>query len=60
MNYYPINREIASCHILPILPAHELVTAYKQGQLKGRLKEVAANLNEESNPVLMFYKYKQK
>lgn len=56
MNYYPINSEIASCHILP---ADELVATYKRGQLKGQLKEIAAGLDEESNPVLMFYKHKK-
>lgn len=57
MNYYPINHNIASCHIIP---AHELVVAYQKGWLKeGRLKEIAATLNEEDNPVLMFYKQKK-
>lgn len=56
MNYMPINSEVASCHIIP---ANELVVAYKRDRLKGQLKEIAAGLDEESNPVLMFYKYKK-
>lgn len=41
------------------LAAHELVEAYKKNELKGELKEIAANLNEESNPVVMLVKYKK-
>lgn len=41
------------------LEAPELVEAYKQGQLKGKLKEIAAELDEESNPVIMLAKYKK-
>ena len=40
--------------------APDLVDAYKNGNLKGKLKEIAASLDEESNPVLMIAKYKQK
>jgi len=39
--------------------AFELVKAYEEGKLKGRLKEIAANLNKESNPVLLLAKYKK-
>lgn len=41
------------------LEAYELVEAYEKGQLKGRLKEIAAELDEESNPVIMLAKYKK-
>lgn len=41
------------------LEAPELIEAYKEGQLKGRLKEIAAELDEESNPVIMLGKYKK-
>jgi hypothetical protein len=50
------NNEIA---LVQTLEAYELVEAYGKGRLKGRLKEVAANLNEESNLVLMLIKYKK-
>lgn len=40
------------------LMAHQLVEAYKNNQLKGRLKEIAATLDEDSNPVVMLMKYK--
>lgn len=41
------------------LEAPELVEAYEAGKLKGRLKEIAAGLNEESNPVILVAKYKK-
>lgn len=40
------------------LEASDLVEAYRKGQLKGHLKEIAAGLDEESNPVIMLAKYK--
>ena len=40
------------------LEAYELIEAYNKGQLKGQLKEVAAKLDEDSNPVIMLVKYK--
>lgn len=39
--------------------AHELVEAYQEGRLKGRLKEIAATLGEEDNPVILIAKYKR-
>jgi hypothetical protein len=41
------------------LQATDLIEDYEKGKLKGRLKEIAANLNEESNPVIMLLKYKK-
>ena len=41
------------------IEAHELVEAYEKGELKGELKDIAAKLDEESNAVLMFAKYKK-
>ena len=41
------------------LEANELVEDYEKGKLKGRLNEIAAGLNEESNPVIMVAKYKE-
>jgi hypothetical protein len=35
------------------------VESYKKGELKGRLKEIAAELDEESNPVIMLIKHKK-
>lgn len=49
----PINKEIA---FIQKLEAADLVEAYEKGQLKGPLKEIAAGLNEESNPVIMVAK----
>lgn len=52
----PVNREITLCEALY---APDLVEAYEKGQLKGRLKEITAHLNEESNPVIMLVKPKK-
>jgi hypothetical protein len=51
-----INNEIA---FIKRLEAFELVEAYGKGQLKGKLKEIAAELDEESNAVIMLAKYKK-
>jgi hypothetical protein len=56
MNSNPVNDEIASWQPLQ---APDLVKAYEKGQLKGHLKEIAAGLNEESNPVIMLIKHKK-
>jgi hypothetical protein len=48
------NDEIA---LVQKLEVEDLVEALEKGQLKGKLKEIAATLNEESNPVLMLVKY---
>jgi hypothetical protein len=56
MNRGPVNGEIAT---LQNLTAYHLVEAYRQGQLKGRLKEIAATLDEEDNPVIMLVKHKK-
>jgi len=48
--------EIAFCQKIE---ADDLFDAYKEGQLKGKLKEIATNLKEEDNPVLMVVKYKK-
>ena len=50
------NDEIA---FIKRLEAHELVEAYENGELKGKLKEIVAELNEESNAVIMLAKYKK-
>ena len=36
----------------------DVVETYENNELKGRAKEIAAGLNEESNPVVLLYKYK--
>ena len=41
------------------IEANELVEAYERGELNGKLKEIAATLDEESNPVIMLAKYKK-
>ena len=52
-----INREIED---VTSLNASRLVEIYKKGQLKdGRLKEIAAELDEEDNPVVMMITHKK-
>jgi hypothetical protein len=53
---HPVNGEIAAYQNLE---AYQLVEAYKNGELKGKLKEIAVGLNEGSNPVIMVMKYKK-
>lgn len=55
MTSHPVNDEIAA---FQNLEAYRLVEAYKKGELKGHLKEIAAKLKEGSNPVIMVMKYK--
>jgi hypothetical protein len=52
----PVNHEIESWQPLE---AHRLVDDYKAGRLKGKLKEIAAELDEEDNPVIMLIKHKK-
>ena len=51
------NNEIA---FVRIIESYELVEAYKKGELKeGKLKEIAAQLNAESNPLIMVAKHRK-
>ena len=51
------NNEIAFCS--PI-EAYQLVESYEKGELKdGKLKEIAAKLDAEDNPVIMLVKHKK-
>lgn len=52
----PVNQEIAT---FQVLNAPNLVETYENGQLQGKLKEIAAELDEESNPVIMLVKHKK-
>jgi hypothetical protein len=49
------NDEIA---FMKRIEAPDLVEAYGKGELKGRLKEIAAGLDEEDNAVIMLAKHK--
>ena len=51
-----MNNEIA---YLQRLEADDLFEANEKGQLKGKLKEIAAKLDEEDNPVIMLVKHKK-
>lgn len=50
------NKDIACWQILE---TPDLLEAYENGKLQGRLKEIVAELDEESNPVIMLVKYKK-
>jgi dsDNA-binding SOS-regulon protein len=50
------NPDIAFCQKIE---ADALVKAYEKDQLKGRLKEIAANLDDEDNAVIMLVKHKK-
>ncbi len=52
----PVSHEIAKCQSLEAL---DLVDAYEKGELKGPLKDIAARLDKESNPVIMLIKHKE-
>ena len=58
VGFTPVNhREIVSCYPLQ---AFRLVESYQKGELKdGRLKEIAAKLDPEDNPVIMLVKHKK-
>ena len=51
-----VNTEIA---FWAKLEAYELIESYEKGELSGRLKEIAAGLDEEDNAVIMLVKYKK-
>lgn len=53
----PINGEIPSWQHLE---AADLIQDYERDRLKGKLKEIASKLKEDSNPVIMLIKQKQK
>lgn len=56
MSACPIDEELAfSVQLEP----SDLLDANEKGHLKGRLKEIAANLKEEDNPVIMLVKPKK-
>ena len=53
----PVNHEIESWQILE---SFQLVKSYERGDIKdGKLKEIAAGLKEEDNPVIMLVKHKK-
>ena len=52
----PVNHEIVTWQRLE---AYQLVEAYEKGELKGKLKDIAAEMDEEDNPVIMLVKHKK-
>jgi len=51
-----VNHEIESWQPLE---AYQLVESFKNGELQGILKEIAAELDEEDNPIIMLVKHKK-
>ena len=51
-----LNNEIAFIYKME---AYQIVESYEKGELKGELKEIAAGLSEDSNPVIMIAKHKK-
>ena len=56
MKTTPVNKEIASWQSMEI---SQLITDHRKGKLKGQLMEIASQLDEESNPVIMLIKHKK-
>ncbi|MDR1357462.1 MAG: 6-bladed beta-propeller, partial [Tannerellaceae bacterium] len=56
MKTRPVSGEIVTRQLLQ---SDRLVEDFKAGKLKGRLAEIAAGLDEESNPVIMLVKHKK-
>ncbi|RHJ87853.1 6-bladed beta-propeller [Parabacteroides sp. AM08-6] len=65
---YSYKKEIYLVALTPInqkgeswssINAFDLRKDYKKGKLKGKLKEIAATLEEDSNPVIMLVKHKK-
>ncbi|MDL2281501.1 6-bladed beta-propeller [Parabacteroides sp. OttesenSCG-928-G06] len=52
----PVNHEIDSWSTFE---AYQLVESYGKGELQGKLKEIAATLDEEDNVVVMLVKHKK-
>lgn len=60
---FTLDAHMVNCDIQPgygvgRLTAGRLVDAYENGKLQGKLKEIAATLNEEDNDVLMVFNFK--
>lgn len=55
-NINSVSKEVANCQVLE---AGSLVELYGENKLKGELREIAAKLDEDSNPVLMLVKHKK-
>lgn len=56
MNSIPLNRDILTWQTLK---TEDLIEFYNDDKLKGELKEIVANLEEDSNPVIMLLKNKR-
>lgn len=58
LNSHLVNCDIESGYGISRFNAGELLEAYSRGELYGKLKEMAALLEEEDNDVLVLYKFR--
>ena len=60
INLFGLNRaEVPADHCIRTIKAEKLYQDYKEGNLTGKLKEIAANLQEDDNPILMIVKFER-
>ena len=59
-NLFGLNRaEVPAGHCIKTIKAEKLYQDYKEGNLRGKLKEIAVNIQEDDNPILMIVKFKR-
>lgn len=58
LNSHLVNGDMEPGYGISRFYAFELLEAYNRGELNGKLKEIAASLEEEDNDVLVLYKFK--
>jgi len=58
LNSHLVNCDMKTGYGISRFNAGELLDAYSRGELYGKLKEMAALLEEEDNDVLVLYKFR--
>lgn len=59
-NLFGLNSaEVPADHCIKTIKAEKLYQDYKEGNLRGKLKEIAINIQEDDNPILMIVKFKR-
>lgn len=59
LNFHLVNCDMEPSYGISRFNAGELLKTYSRGELYGKLKEMAALLEEEDNDVLVLYKFRQ-
>ncbi len=57
-SFYPISSKVMEGTIYTSFDAYQLIDMNEEGRLSGELQEIANNLDEEGNPVIMVIKFK--